>query len=142
MSTPVSHREYLVELLGQVPDPRKRRGIRHPVGGLIAVAVCAVLAGARGFTAVGEWAQDASVASLARLGLARGPVDESTLRRLFARLDADLLDAVLGAWAVTRAAVVAGRRVIAIDGKTVRGARSGQQSARTWSQPSRTGPGR
>jgi hypothetical protein len=33
-------------LLGQVPDPRKRRGIRHPVSGLIAVAMCAVLAGA------------------------------------------------------------------------------------------------
>lgn len=129
VSTPVSRREHLVELLGQVPDPRKRRGIRHPVGGLIAVAVCAVLAGARGFTAIGEWAQDAGVASLARLGLARGSVDESTLRRLFARLDADLLDKVLGAWAVTRAQVVAGRRVIAIDGKTVRGARGGQQPA-------------
>jgi hypothetical protein len=36
------------------------------------------------------------VASLARLGLARGSVDESTLLRVFARLDADLLDAVLG----------------------------------------------
>lgn len=51
------------------------------------------------------------------------------LRRLFARLDADLLDKVLGAWAETRAQVVAGRRVIAIDGKTVRGARTGQQPA-------------
>lgn len=129
VSTPVSRREHLVELLGQVPDPRKRRGIRHPVSGLIAVAVCAVLAGARGFTAIGEWARDAGAASLARLGLARGSVDESTLRRLFARLDADLLDKVLGAWAVTRAQVVAGRRVIAIDGKTVRGARTGQQPA-------------
>jgi hypothetical protein len=38
------------------------------------------------------------------------------LRRLFARFDADRLDAVLGAWAVTRTALVAGRRVIAIDG--------------------------
>ncbi|AQY20168.1 hypothetical protein T261_00117 [Streptomyces lydicus] len=85
---------FLVELLRQVPDPRKRRGVRHPVGGLIAVAVCAVLARARGFTAIGEWAQDAGVVWLARLGLARGSVDESTLRRLFARLDADLLDAV------------------------------------------------
>lgn len=129
VSTPVSRCGHLVELLDQVPDPRKRRGIRHPVSRLIAVAVCAVVAGARGFTAIGEWAKDAGVASLARLGLARGSVDESTLRRLFARLDADLLDAVLGAWAVTSAQVVAGRRVIAIDGKTVRGAQGGQQPA-------------
>lgn len=99
------------------------------MGALIAVAVCAVVAGARGFTAIGEWARDAGVAALARLGLERGRVDESTLRRLFALLDADGLDAVLGAWALARTALVAGRRVIAIDGKTVRGARGGGSSA-------------
>ncbi|MFR9800645.1 ISAs1 family transposase, partial [Streptomyces sp. MS06] len=56
-------------------------------------------------------------------------MDESTLRRLFARLDADRLDVVLGAWALARTALVAGRRVIAVDGKTVRGARGGGSSA-------------
>jgi predicted transposase YbfD/YdcC len=95
------------------------------VGALISVAVCAVVSGARGFTAIGEWARDAGSSALERLGLERGAVDESTLRCLFARLDADRLDAVLGVWALTRTARVAGRRVIAIDGKTVRGARGG-----------------
>ena len=122
---PVPDHELLVQLLGRIPDPRRRRGIRHPARALIAVAVCAVVADARGFTAIGEWAWYAGGAALERLGLERGGVDESTLRRLFARLDADLLDAVLGAWAATRTALAAGRRVIAIDGKTVRGARGG-----------------
>ncbi|WP_245991579.1 ISAs1 family transposase, partial [Streptomyces spongiicola] len=125
----VPDHELLVDLLGRIPDPRRRRGVRHSVGALIAVAVCAVIAGARGFTAIGEWARDAGADALGRLGLERGSVDESTLRRLFARLDADRLDAVLGAWAVTRAALVAGRRVIAVDGKTVRGARGDSSSA-------------
>lgn len=98
------------------------------MGALIAVAVCAVVAGARGFTAIGEWARDAGGAALERLGIGRGGVDESTVRRLFARLDADGLDAVLGAWALARTALVAGRRVIAIDGKTVRGARGGSST--------------
>jgi predicted transposase YbfD/YdcC len=118
-----------VDLLGRMPDPRQRRGIRHPVGALIAVAVCAVMAGARGFTAIGEWTRDAGAVAVKQLGLVRGSVDESTLRRLFARLDADRLDTLLGTWAATRAAVIAGRRVIAIDGKTVRGARGGDTSA-------------
>ncbi|MFD4144278.1 ISAs1 family transposase [Streptomyces sp. NPDC058572] len=127
--TPVPDHEVLVDLLGRIPDPRRRRGVRHPVGALIAIAVCAVMAGARGFTAIGEWARDAGAVAMTRLGLERGSVDESTLRRLFARLDADRLDVVLGAWAATRTSLVMGRRVIAIDGKTVRGARNGDTSA-------------
>jgi len=55
--------------------------------------------------------------------------DESTFRRVFARVDADALAAAIGAWLWTRTTVVTGRRVISLDGKTVRGARAGQQSA-------------
>lgn len=123
----VSEQADLVTLLGQVPDPRKRRGVRHPVAGLLAVAVSAVVAGAQGFTAIGEWARDAGGDVLARLGLST-PAEESTFRRLFAAIDPDVLDAVIGTWAATRAAVVGGRRVIAIDGKTVRGARTGAEA--------------
>jgi len=46
-----------------------------------------------------------------------------------ARLDADLLDQVIGAFLWTRTHVVASRRVIAIDGKTVRGARTAKAVA-------------
>ncbi|GHD26386.1 ISAs1 family transposase [Nocardiopsis kunsanensis] len=51
------------------------------------------------------------------------PAEESTFRRLFAGLDADRLDQILGLWATTRAGTVQDRRVIAVDGKSVRGAR-------------------
>lgn len=102
--------------------------MRHPVAGLLAVAISAVVAGAQGFTAIGEWAADAGTEVLARLGLARA-AEESTFRRLFTGVDADLLDRVIGTWAATRAALVGGRRVIAIDAKTVRGALSEQHQA-------------
>jgi len=46
------------------------------------------------------------------------------LRKLFARLDPDHLDAAIGAWPWTRSEVINRRRVIAFDGKTVRGART------------------
>jgi hypothetical protein len=54
----------------------------------------------------------------------RGPAEESTFRRAFALVSADVLDRITGAWLWTRAMQSGGRLVIAIDGKTVRGARS------------------
>ena len=82
----------LLELLVRVPDPRDPRGVRYTLSGMLAVAVAAVLTGARSFAAIGEWAVALSSQQLSRLGLGAAP-EESTLRKLFARLDADALDA-------------------------------------------------
>src|ERR1700761_9235981 len=64
--------QYLLDLLAQVPDPRKRRGRRHPLAGLLAVGIAAVIAGSRSFAAIGQWAADAGADVLAGLGAARG----------------------------------------------------------------------
>jgi predicted transposase YbfD/YdcC len=115
--------QYLLDLLAQVPDPRKRRGRRHPLAGLLAVGIAAVIAGSRSFAAIGQWAADAGPEVLAVLGAVRGPAEVSTFRRAFALVSPDALDRVLGAWLWTRAVQAGGRLVIAIDGKTVRGAK-------------------
>jgi hypothetical protein len=86
--------------------------------------VDAVIARSRSFAAIGQWTADAGPEVLAVLGAARGPAEESTLRRAFALVSADSLDRVLGAWLHTRAVQAGGRPVIAVDGKTVRGAKS------------------
>ena len=99
---------YLLDLLAQVPDPRKRRGRRHPLAGPLAVGVVAVIAGSRSFAAIGQWASDAGPEALAVLGAARGPAEESTFRRAFALVSADVLDRVLGAWLWTRAVQAGG----------------------------------
>jgi predicted transposase YbfD/YdcC len=122
-SIPAARSQYLLDLLAQVPDPRKKRGRRHPLAGLLAVGIAAVIAGSRSFAAIGQWAADAGTEVLGGLGAARGPAEESTFRRAFALLSPDVLDRVLGAWLWTRAARAGGRMVIAVDGKTVRGAR-------------------
>jgi predicted transposase YbfD/YdcC len=120
---PAARSQYLLDLLAQVPDPRKRRGRRHSLAGLLAVGIAAVTAGSRSFAAIGQWAADAGAGVLAGLGAARGPTEESTFRRAFALVSADVLDRLLGTWVHTRAARVSGRLVIAVDGKTVRGAK-------------------
>ena len=83
-----------------------------------------MIAGSRSFAAIGQWAADAGPDVLAVLGAARGPAEESTFRRAFALVSADVLDRVLGAWLHTRAVRAGGRLLIAIDGKAVRGAKS------------------
>ncbi len=116
--------QYLLDLLAQVPDPRKRRGRRHALAGLLAVGIAAVIAGSRSFAAIGQWAADAGPEVLSGLGAA-----ESTFRRAFALVSPDVLDRVLGAWLYTRVVQADGRLVIAIDGKTVRGAKSKEGKA-------------
>jgi hypothetical protein len=121
---PAARSRYLPDLLAQVPDPRKRRGRRHALAGLLAVGIAAVIAGTRSFAAIGQRAADAGPDVLAALGAERGPAEEPTFRRAFALASAGVLDRVPGAWPRTGAVLACGRLVIAVDGKAVRGARS------------------
>ena len=119
----------LLDALATVPDPRRRRGVRYRLTSLLAVAVCAVLAGAGTFAAIADWAVDLDPPARLRLGFA-GPIPVgSTVWRLLIRLDAQSLQAVLTRWLRSRLTpppAAAGRQariVIAVDGKVVRGAR-------------------
>jgi predicted transposase YbfD/YdcC len=113
----------LLELIAKVPDPRKPRGKRHALAGVLAVALAATLAGARSFVAIAEWAVDAAPGVLARLGITGTVPCESTIRRCLQRLGPNELDQLIAAWMWLRTTMIAGRRVIAFDGKTLRGAR-------------------
>jgi predicted transposase YbfD/YdcC len=127
----------LLEHLAQVPDPRQRRGVRHAWCSLLAIAAVAVVAGARSLTAVAEWAGDAPRHVLLVLGVRSDPLTgvcrpphEATIRRALSQVDADALDAAVCSWILSRMpagqnGLGAGRlrrQVIAIDGKTLRGA--------------------
>jgi predicted transposase YbfD/YdcC len=123
--------------LARVPDPRDPRGVRHTLTSLLLAAAAAVLAGARSFTAIGEWVADAPPQVLASLGVRYDPLagrfeppDEATIRRVLESVDASALDAAVGSWlgAQLRAAGQRPehgrqRRALAVDGKSVRGTR-------------------
>jgi predicted transposase YbfD/YdcC len=117
--------DLLVTLAG-VPDPRKARGCRHRLVTVLAVSVCAVLAGARSFVAIAEWAHDLPVSARVRLGIGRRAPSESTIRRILQAVDLDALDAALSGWLADQLPdPPSGRmRVVAVDGKTARGART------------------
>jgi hypothetical protein len=135
----------LLGYLAEIADPRHRRGRQHPLVGVLGVAVCAVLAGARSLAAIGEWAGDAPGQVLAALGTRRDlwtgtfrPPDEATRapgpgphrpRRADNR--------AIGAWLADQQppppatrrppATRPPRRAVAVDGKTLRG--SGHHNA-------------
>lgn len=117
--------ESLLGALAQVPDPRHRRGVRYALVPVLAVAVCAMLAGARSYAAIAEWAADAPPRLRARLGLPGAVPDLATIWRVLTAVDPAALDRVIGAWVHAQLAArrQPGRRVVAVDGKTVRGAR-------------------
>jgi predicted transposase YbfD/YdcC len=118
----------LLHALAAVPDPRHRRGVRYRLASLLAVAVCAVLAGATTFAAIADWATDLDEPAR-RLGLPGRIPAGSTVWRFLIRIDAQVLQAVLTGWLRHRlparpaAFGRQGRVVIAVDGKLLRGAR-------------------
>ncbi|WLQ67630.1 transposase family protein [Streptomyces glycanivorans] len=119
----------LLERLAEVPDPRDPRGVRHALAVVLALAACAVLAGATSLLAVGEWIADAPPQVLERLGVRPDPVPprrlvpaETTVRRLLARVDGDALDRAVGGWLADRCPAGSGLRGLSMDGKSLRGA--------------------
>jgi predicted transposase YbfD/YdcC len=123
---PVALAPALGVVLGKVTDPRKARGIRHRLVVLLTVTVCAVAAGARSFVAVAEWVADLPMALADTLGTGDRCPSESTIRRAVRDIDADAFDTVIGGFVQQLSAAVAlvgRRRVLAVDGKTLRGSR-------------------
>ena len=122
----------LLAVLGRVTDPRARRGVRHRLTVVLVIGVCAVLGGMRSFVAIAQWARD-SVETCPQLreqlGVSRAPA-ESTIRRTLQRVDPAELDLLLGWWAQHHTRPTDGRRVIAVDGKTLRGSRDADGTQR------------
>src|SRR5512133_4019199 len=126
---------HLLASLASVPDPRATRGRRHRLVAILGLAAAAVLAGARSIAAIAEWAADAPQPVRAALGTRRDPrtghwvwavPSETTIRRTLTRLDAEALAAAIGAWLNdrNRERPDQWRRAVAVDGKTLRGARA------------------
>jgi hypothetical protein len=125
---PLEGEDGLIEMLRTLVDPRKPRGVRHPLVTVVAISVCAALASARSFKAIAEWAKDLSRDTLRRLGSQRWrPPSEPTIRRVLQKLDADRLDLEIGRWLIPHCRVAG--QGLSVDGKTLRGAHDAGKTA-------------
>jgi predicted transposase YbfD/YdcC len=116
----------LLECLAQVPDPRSRKGRRHPLSAILSLAVLAMLTGAKGYEAIAQFGRDKGFPLAWALGFTRGKTPcKATLCVLFRRIDVTAFEAALSRWVASRL-LGAGADVIAIDGKTARGSKDGE----------------
>ncbi|MFD5430339.1 transposase family protein [Streptomyces sp. NPDC127084] len=110
--------------LAGLPDPRHRRGRWHTLASVLLTGACAVLAGARSYRAIGQWARHARQDTLARLGFVR------VGRSACAGWPACPPCAGCWSWCCPRGLAdllghgTTGTEAVAVDGKSARGSRT------------------
>lgn len=122
----------LRHFMAQVPDPRGRKGTRHPLSAILTAVICAVLCGANGYKPIAQWLHNQTVDFWHFLGFTRRPLKYGGLRLVLMALDPQAFEEALRAWLTqTHGAEPAGDepRGIAIDGKVLRGTKTLDQQA-------------
>ena len=120
----------LLQLCGQVPDWRKRKGLDYPLPCLLAITVlatlCGVVRGQRDLAAFAAKLTPAQLRTLCSYRKSDGTYDypkETTFQRMLANVDATIFERVLHQWEeqlLGRQALQADC-LVAIDGKAQRG---------------------
>ena len=97
MASTRSKRDGIVASFATLEDPRSEINRRHPLPGVLVIAVLAVLAGAAGPTAIARWAKDKEGFLTGLLDLPRGIPGKDAFRRVlipehghYARVIADV----------------------------------------------------
>ncbi len=124
-----AHLSSLAQVLEAVPDPRGRHGLRYDLPFLLCCLVAAVLCNCNGSEAVAQWCREQEELLRQVFGSRLFLTPSGSLYRwLLPRLGADSLERVLAAW-VQATLVATPDEAIALDGKALRGAVSGEQEA-------------
>ena len=115
---------HLMDILAEVPDPRKAKGKRHPLVAILALGVVATLSGAKSYAAIAEYGRSHDQRRES-LGFTHSKTPcAATFYNVFTRLDAEALTAKLTQWATLafeRFRPSEGSLTgVAIDGKTLR----------------------
>jgi DDE_Tnp_1-associated/Transposase DDE domain len=124
----------LLSFLAAVPDPRSRHGRQHPLSAILALVCCAIMCGAKSYTAIAQWAQDQDIRLIHQLGFTRRPPTMYGIRKVLIALNVYAFEDALNRWAES----LLGRPVLseslppqafALDGKTARGSFDGLDKA-------------
>lgn len=117
--------EEIVPYFESLEDPRSEINRQHPLVSVIVIALMAVLAQAKGPTAIAAWANDKKKFLLPLLPLPNGIPQKDVYRRVLQALKPEAFQACFADWLTclrTRAAEanLVEQPVLAVDGKTLR----------------------
>jgi predicted transposase YbfD/YdcC len=102
-------------------DPRHARNRKHLLVDIVVIAVCGVLCGCDGPTAIHRWAKHRQPWLAEHLGLPNGIPSRDCIRRLLVALKPEAFQRCFRAWIADAIEIDDGpRRLVAIDGKTCR----------------------
>lgn len=109
----------LFACFASLPDPRMDRTKLHRLDDIMAIAICAVICGAEGWTDMADWARDKLDWLKTFLHLPNGVPSHDTFGRVFGKLDPDAFERCFMQW-VEGLVQVSGVNALHIDGKTLR----------------------
>ena len=114
---------HLVDMLAEVPDPRKKKGLRHPLASMLALTVVGLLCGQRSYTQLAKWARLHPCLRNALGFTAKQTPAASTFHYLYRRLDIATVEKTLTQWTTQTLASLristSNLKGLAIDGKTL-----------------------
>jgi len=112
----------------ELPDPRVQHGIEHLLIDIVMLTICAVICGAESWVEVENYGLAKQEWLETFLDLPNGIPSHDTVERLFARLRPEALQQCFLNW-VQAVFEISGGKLIAVDGKTLRGSyeRGGKQ---------------
>lgn len=113
----------ILELIGDLKDPRMSGKVKHNFGSIIFVTLCGILSGCESWSDIHDYCCVKRDWLQQYVDLSRGIPSEWTFRRIFTLLDPSLLEHLLRTHASQT--VLQGKKSdqIAVDGKAVRGSK-------------------
>ncbi len=114
----------LVSIFGSIKDPRSHINQLHNLSDILLIGITSVVCGAETWKQMVEFANSKEDFLRDFLELPNGIPSEDTINRLFSSIDSSQFESCFIDWVNSISAILKGQ-VIAIDGKALRGAKSG-----------------
>ncbi len=117
-----------LDIFGQLDDPRIERKKLHPIPEILLLTLCAVICGAESWDDIEVFGKAKLVFLRQYLSYESGVPSDDTLRRFFRAIDTAQFQRLFVEWIQVWLSPELAGKVVAIDGKTLRGSHDGRQS--------------